>query len=139
MKNQLAAHLSFPFARNAEITIKRKKRVIKIQAELATSEIEIFQSACYRTSKDLPKPLILLFDNSTIQSFTLQSYQTPIEQILVEADTNNVVGVFWLKPQQVAGNHIQGFTGLRCVILANPGFAEKNKISLDDTTITIKC
>jgi len=138
MKNQPAAHLSFPFARNAEITIKRKKRVIKIQAELATSEIEIFQSACYRTSKDLPKPLVLLFDNSTIQSFTLQNYQTPIEQILVEADTNNVVGVFWLKPQRVAGNHIQGFTGLRCVILANPGFAEKNKISLDDTTITIK-
>ena len=138
MKNLPTTHLSFPFARNAEITIKRKTRVIKIQAELATSEIEIFQSACYRTSKDIQKPLVLLFDNPAIQSFTLQNYQTPIEQILVEVDTNNVVGVFWLKSQQVAGNHIQGFTGLRCVILANPGFAEKNKISLDDTIITIK-
>ena len=138
MKNLTTTHLSFPFAKNAEITIKRKKRITKIEAELATSEIEIFQSACYRTSKDLQKPLVLFFENSTIQSFTLQNYQTPIEQILVEVDTNNVVGVFWLKPQQVAGNHIQGFTGLQCVILANPGFAEKNKISLDDTTITIK-
>jgi len=53
MKNLPAAHLSFPFARNAEITIKRKKRVIKIQAELATSEIEIFQYATVpqKTSK----------------------------------------------------------------------------------------
>jgi hypothetical protein len=47
------------------------------------------------------------------------------------------VGVFWLKPQQVEGNHIQGFTGLSFVILANPGFAEANRISLDDTTIII--
>ena len=138
MKNQPITHLSIPFTRNAEITIKRKNRVTKIEVELAASEIEIFQSACYRTAKDLQKPLVLLFDNPTIQSFTLQNYITPIEQILVEADTNNVVGVFWLKPQQVAGNHIQGFTGLSFVILSNPGFAEKNKISLDDTIITIK-
>jgi hypothetical protein len=61
-----------------------------------------------------------------------------VEQILVESETNQVVGVFWLKPQQVEGNHIQGFTGLSFVILANPGFAEANRISLDDTTITIK-
>lgn len=79
MKNQPAAHLLFPFARNAEITIKRKKRVIKIEVELAASEIEIFQSACYRTAKDLKKPLVLLFDNPAIQSFTLENYQTPIE------------------------------------------------------------
>ncbi|MBM3417920.1 MAG: hypothetical protein FJY17_03230, partial [Bacteroidetes bacterium] len=100
MKNQSTTHLPIPFTRNAEITIKRKTGVIKIEVELAASEIEIFQSACYRSAKDLQKPLVLLFDNPTIQSFTLQNYITPIEQILVEADTSNVVGVFWLKPQQ---------------------------------------
>jgi len=137
MKNQPSTHLAFPFVGTAQLTIKRKTRVKKIEVEIATSEIEIFQSACYRTSKDLDKPLVLVFDNPTIQSFTLQNYITPVEQILVESDSDQVVGIFWLKPQQVEGNHIQGFTGLSFVILANPGFAEANRISLDDTTITI--
>ena len=137
MKNQPSTHLAFPFVGTAQLTIKRKKRVKKIEVELATSEIEIFQSACYRSAKDLQKPLVLVFDNPTIQSFTLQNYITPVEQILIESDSNQVVGVFWLKPQQVAGSHIQGFTGLGFVILAKPGFAEANRISLDDTTITI--
>ena len=97
MKNLTTTHLSFPFAKNAEITIKRKKRITKIEAELATSEIEIFQSACYRTSKDLQKPLVLFFENSTIQSFTLQNYQTPIEQILVEVDTKQCSGCLLAK------------------------------------------
>ena len=137
MKIQPSTHLAVPFTGSAQLTIKRKKRVKKIEVELATSEIEIFQSACYRSEKDLQKPLVLLFGNPTIQSFTLQNYITPVEQILVESGTDQVVGVFWLKPQQVEGNHIQGFTGLSFVILANPGFAEANRISLDDTTITI--
>jgi len=137
MKNQPSKHLAFPFVGKAQLTIKHKTRVKKIEVEIATSEIEIFQSACYRSSKDLDKPLVLVFDNPTIQSFTLQNYITPVEQILVESDSNQVVGIFWLKPQQVAGSHIQGFTGLSFVILANPGFAEANRISLDDTTITI--
>ena len=73
MKNQSAAHLAFPFTGSAQLTIKRKKRVKKIEVELATSEIEIFQSACYRSAKDLQKPLVLVFSNPTIQSFTLQN------------------------------------------------------------------
>ncbi|MBM3454045.1 MAG: hypothetical protein FJX80_02735 [Bacteroidetes bacterium] len=137
MKNQPSKHLAFPFVGKAQLTIKHKTRVKKIEVEIATSEIEIFQSACYRSSKDLDKPLVLVFDNPTIQSFTLQNYITPVEQILVESDSYQVVGIFWLKSQQVAGSHIQGFTGLSFVILANPGFAEANRISLDDTTITI--
>jgi len=35
MKNQPATHLPIPFTRNAEITVKRKNRVTKIEVELA--------------------------------------------------------------------------------------------------------
>jgi hypothetical protein len=133
-KNQM---LSFPFANQAELVIKTKSKKTIVKAELASSVIEIFQSACFRKPSDLPQPLVLQFGDPTIQHFTLQNFSFKVEQILVEAGSNKIVGIYWHHPNQAKGNIIQGFSGLSCVILATPGFAEKHKIDLKDTRILI--
>ena len=137
MTTKPSTYLPFPFAHKAEIIIENESGITTIEAELASSEIEIFQSACYRTT-DLEKPLVLLFSDPTIEHFTLQNYKIPVEQLFVEYETNKIVGVYWLKPKKDAGNEVQAFTGLRCVILAKSGFSEINNISFDHTTIMIK-
>jgi hypothetical protein len=131
-------HLAFPFANQAELVIKTKSKKTSVQAELASSVIEIFQSACFRKPSDLTQPLVLQFGDPTLQHFTLQNFSFKVEQILVEAGSNKIVGIYWHHPNQAKGNVIQGFSGLSCVILATPGFAEKHKIDLKDTRILIK-
>lgn len=131
-------HLPFPFAHKAQIDIKNEAGFKQVDAELAASEIEIFQSAAYRTDKDLPRPLVLLFDDATQQQFSKQDLSTPLEQILIEANTGKVVGIYPILPNPSKGRFIQCFSGLQAVILALPGFAKKHGIQLHKTIVGIK-
>ncbi len=131
-------HLPFPFSGKAAILISKGTSTYEINAELARSDIEIFQSACYRGPEDLPRPLVLQFGNPAVQHFCLQNYDFPLEQILVEYESNKVVSINPLKPKQGEGHFIQGYAGLSCIILAGPGFANQHNIEIQNTLITIK-
>ena len=77
-------NLEFPFQDSIELSIQtgnRKKRVI---CELASSEIEIFQSLTKRSKKDFKIPLVLLFKNPLIQSFSIQGFNFPLEQYCID-------------------------------------------------------
>jgi uncharacterized membrane protein (UPF0127 family) len=131
-------HLPFPFERSAQLTIESGKKTIHLESELAASEIEIFQSAAYRAATDLPRPLVLLFDDPTQQQFSKQDLNIPLEQILIEAGTHKVVGIHPIVPNPAKGRFIQCFSGLQAVILALPGFAKKHRIQVQKTFVTIK-
>jgi len=131
-------HLTFPFPGRTELTISGKSREYNIVAELASSVIEIFQSASYRNLIDDNQPLVLQFDNPAVQSFCMQSFKMPVEQIIVEHGSGKVTTVNLLQPVNHPGNHIQGYSGLSCVILAAPGFAQSNHIEKNKTFITLK-
>ena len=131
-------HLPFPFERSVRLSIKNSANTQTIDAELAASEIEIFQSAAYRTENDLDRPLVLLFDDPTQQQFSKQDLSVPLEQILIEAGSNEVVGIYPITPNPSKGRFIQCFSGLQAVILALPGFAKKHRIQLHKTIVNIK-
>ena len=131
-------HLPFPFGGKVEIRTMSKGNTAKILAESARSLIEIFQSACYRQSRDLEQPLVLLFEDPNVQYFCLQNYLKPVEQILADHETGLVVSVLRINPGRDKGSHIRAFAGLRCVILANPGFAETYGIEQGNTIIHLK-
>jgi len=132
------SHLPFPFERSARLAIKNAVKTQAVDAELAASEIEIFQSAAYRTAKDLPRPLVLLFDDPTQQQFSKQDLSIPLEQILIEYGSNKVVGIYPITPHPSKGRFIQCYSGLQAVILALPGFAKKHRIQLHKTIVNIK-
>lgn len=136
MSNQ--KHLEIPFAGKVELEIKTGKKSSRLVAEAATSEIEIFQAASYRTKKQLSTPLVLLFDDPTEQQFTKQETSFPVEQILVEYGTNKIIGIFPVNPKQSKGKFVQCFSGLSALIIAPLGFASKNNIKLHETKIIVK-
>ena len=138
MNQENHQHLPFPFPGRTALFIRGKSGDEVLVAELATSVIEVFQSACYRDGIDPSQPLVMQFDNPAVQSFCLQNFTVPVEQILVEHGTEKVTTVNLLQPRQHPGSHIQGFSGLSCVILAAPGFAESNHIETNHTFITLK-
>ena len=131
-------HLPFPFPRRTAMAIGRQTNNDVLIAELAASDIEIFQSACYRDVMDPGQPLVLQFGNPTIQNFSMQKFSVPLEQILVEYGTNRVIGIYQLKLNEYSGGHIVGFSGLSCVILSVPGFARNHDIETKNTFITLK-
>lgn len=138
MNQENLQHLPFPFPGRTALFIRGQTGDEVLVAELATSVIEVFQAASYRDGIDPSQPLVLQFDNPAVQSFCLQSFKVPVEQILVEHDTGKVTTVNLLQPVNHPGSHIQGYSGLSCVILAAPGFAQSNHIEKNNTFITLK-
>jgi hypothetical protein len=131
-------HLPFPFPNKATLVINNKTKITNVKAELATSPIEIYQSACFRNPDDLKDPLVLVFGDPTLQYFSLQNFQFKVEQILVEHKANQIAGVHWHYPNQSTGTLIQGYSELAFLILAKPGFCQEHNMNLKDTTITLK-
>ena len=111
-------HLQFPFAENITIKITKSKKKILIDCELASSEIEIFQSLSYRTKKDFKKPLVLLFDNPTTQYLSRQSFNFPVIQVNVNYDNNLVKKVSLVpKSNKENGQYIQSYAEFSIVLL----------------------
>lgn len=131
-------HLPVPFPGRNELTIRGLSREDVIVAEIATSVIEIFQSASYRNSIDPDQPLVLRFENQAVQNYCLQNFPVPLELIQVESGTNKVTGIALVQPTQNSGTIIQAFSGLSCAILASPGFADRYYIQLQHSFITLK-
>jgi hypothetical protein len=130
-------HLPTPFPWRTTLTIRNESGTSQIAAEIARSEIEWFQSACYRGPEDVPRPLVLQLGNPAVQHFCLQNYDIPLEQVLVEYGTHKVSSINTLTPRQGEGSFIQGYAGLSCIILGLPGFAKLNGIEIQNTFITL--
>ena len=132
------SYLSFPFEKSATLIIKTGATKKTISVEVANSEIEIFQSLCYREIKDFKNPLALRFTNHLVQSLSLQEFTFDAEQILVEAESNVVRGVQFIKKSKFQGKNIQSYAGFSLAIIAPIGFAKKFGIALNKTIINIK-
>jgi hypothetical protein len=128
-------HLPFPFEESAILLINNGETKKTADCELATSDIEIFQSILYR--KKLEKPLILKFATDRLQSFSLQGYKFDIEQICITPETFIVKSATTLKKRKDEGRFIQGYSEFAFVILAPIGFIKKYKVQTDKTKIKL--
>ncbi len=103
-------HLQFPFAENITIEISNGRKKVLVDCELASSEIEIFQSLSFSSKKDFKKPLVLLFDNPTTQYLSRHSFNFAVIQINVNYGNNMVKKVLLVpKSNKVNGQYIQSF------------------------------
>jgi uncharacterized membrane protein (UPF0127 family) len=132
-------HLQFPFAENVTIEISNGKKKVLVDCELATSEIEIFQSLSYRTKIDFKKPLVLLFDNPTTQHLSRQSFNFPVIQVNVNHGNNLVKKVSLVpKSNKVNGQYIQSYAEFSLVLLLLVDSELKKLIVENKTIISLK-
>lgn len=128
-------HLKFPFAENVTIEISNGKKKVLVDCELASSEIEIFQSLSYRTKKDFKNPLVLLFDNPTTQYLSRQSFNFSVTQVNVNHGNNLVKKVSLIpKSNKENGQYIQSYAEFSLVLLL-PFENELKKLIVENKTI----
>jgi len=130
--------LNTPFEKTCTLLFTTGKHFLKIKTELASSDVEIFQSLNYRTKKEFTQPLTLKFSNPLVQSFVKISFHFPVEMIAVDYITNKVKKSQYVPAKKEEGDYIQGFSEYSLVLYAPRGFCKKNKILEDSTTIVIK-
>lgn len=131
-------YLSFPFTESITLIIKTGSLAVKLQTELASTDIEIYQSLNYRTIKHFKRPLTLLFNKPLIQTFTKLNYAFTTELLAIDYQTNKVKKIQTIHPKKEQGDFIQGFSEYALVVLAPKGFCKKNKIEEGKTIINIK-
>lgn len=129
-------HLNIPFQDTIELTFKIGNRKKKVICELASSEIEIFQSLTKRKKKDFKLPLVLLFKNPLIQSFSLQGFNFPVEQICVDNSTNIVKKNNIIHPTKSLGEFVQSYSEFSMVILSPLKYYPKGLVELNKTKIS---
>ncbi|MCA2856519.1 MAG: hypothetical protein IM449_16915 [Microcystis sp. M065S1] len=101
-------HLTNPFDQTAKLKITTGSKKILLEAELASSEIEIYQSLNYRQPEEFIQPLVLRFQNPNIQYFSRQSFAFPVIQVCAERKTGLVKRVAPIAAQaNTDGNFIQ--------------------------------
>ncbi|MBU3715216.1 MAG: hypothetical protein FGM46_09780, partial [Ferruginibacter sp.] len=71
-------HLNYPFDQTVTLNITTGGKKILLEAELASSEMEIYQSLNYRQPDEFTRPLVLRFQNPNIQYFSKQSFAFPV-------------------------------------------------------------
>jgi hypothetical protein len=127
-------HLQFPFAENVTIEIANGRKKVLVDCELASSEIEIFQSLSFRTKKDFKKPLVLLFDNPTTHYLSRQSFNFPLIQVNVN-HSNNLTKKVMLVPKsnKVNGQYIQSYSEFSLVLFL-PFDSELRKVIVENKT-----
>lgn len=127
-------NLQFPFVENVSIKITNGKKKVLVDCELASSEIEIFQSLSYRTKKDFKKALVLRFDNPTTQYLSRQSFNFPVIQVNVNHG-NNLVKKISLVPRsnKENGQYIQSYAEFSIVLLL-PLDTELKKLLVENKT-----
>ncbi len=128
-------HLAIPFQDSIELTFDNRTRKKSLVCELASTEIEIFQSLCYRNAKDFKTPLVLLFKNPLIQSLSMIGYKFDVEQIFVNIETGVVNKIYTIYKSKQSGLFIQGYSEFSMVILAPVGFCNKYSIEILKTKI----
>lgn len=132
-------HLKFPFVENVTVEISNGSKKTRISCELASSDVEIFQSLNYRKSKDFDKPLVLLFANANKQYFSLQSFNFPVTQISIDPTTNSVKKKSYIpSTKNKSGYFIQSYCEFSMVILFPDNFDLLQNIVEDKTKIKIK-
>ena len=128
-------HLQYPFAENVTIEITNGKKKVLVNCELASSEIEIFQSLSYRTKKDFKEPLALMFGNPTTQYLSRQSFNFPVVQVNVNHENNLVKKISLVqKSNKENGQYIQSYAEFSLVLLL-PLDSELNKIIVENKTL----
>lgn len=112
-------YLKYLFEERITLEISNGNKKHKVECELASSEIEIFQSLTYRKAKEFTTPLVLLFDNPIKQYFSNQKFSFPVLQINVYHKSQLVkkVGVVQ-KSKTSRGAYIQSYSEFSMVILA---------------------
>lgn len=129
-------NLKFPFEAKCSISISNGKKLQRVECELATSAIEIFQSLSFREPSDFTIPLVLKFKDVNVQSFVLSKYNFLVEQIPVDKDFK--VAGFSIVPTGVSnGDYIQAFSSFLFIIQAPLGFTKKHKIN-ENSIIKLK-
>lgn len=131
-------HLNFPFAETVALVVKNGKAKLTVDCELASSEIEIYQSLAYRKKKDFTRPLALVFESPTVQYFSKQAFDFPLVQVNVDYQSNLVKKVLHIpKSGKVNGSYIQAYSEFSLVLLIPHGSELIKHIVLDQTTITL--
>jgi hypothetical protein len=132
-------HLEYPFEESIRVEIKNGKESFIIECELASSEIEIYQSLSYRRSKDFKKPMILLFNDHTKQHFSKHSFAFPVVQACVHYKSKLVKKLSFIsKAKEDSGGYIQAFSEFSLALLLPYKSDLVKKIVTDKTRITIK-
>ena len=124
-------HLSFPFESSTALQIKTGKKKDQLICELATSDIEIYQSLNYRAKKDFKIPLVLQFESPIVQSLSLQNFSFPVEQICIDYRDGKVKKTGIISPSKTQGKFIHGYSEFSLVILAPVGTIKKYGITID--------
>lgn len=132
------SQLNTPFEHLATLLISKGKNQLKIETELASSDIEIFQSLNYRRKKDFTQPLTLKFSNPLAQSFVKINFLFPVELISIDYITNKVKKIQLIPTNENKGDFIQGFSEYSVAVFAPRGFSKTNKIEEGVTSIKIK-
>ena len=130
-------YLNTPFERSIQLEIKNGLRKFTIDCELAASEIEIFQSASFRTKSQFRKPLVLKFSNPLVQAFSLQQFQFDVVQVCVGFEDSVVTKVSFIPAYKDKGTFIQCFSGFSMVLFLEPNHFALKKIAIEKTKILI--
>ena len=129
-------HLSYPFDQTAKLKITNGSKKFLLEAELASSEIEIYQSLNYRLPDEFIQPLVLRFQNPDIQYFSRQSFAFPVVQVCAERKTGLVKRVAPIAAQvNTGGNFIQCYSEFLLVLFLPPNAPVLKQIKTGVTTI----
>jgi hypothetical protein len=129
-------HLSYPFDQTAKLKITNGSKKFLLEAELASSEIEIYQSLNYRLPDEFIQPLVLRFQNPDIQYFSRQSFAFPVVQVCVDWKTELVKRVASIAAQaNTGGNFIQCYSEFLLVLFLPPNARVLKQIKTGSTTI----
>lgn len=129
-------HLSYPFNQIAKLRITNGNTKIILEAELAYSEIEIYQSLNYRKPDEFTRPMVLRFQNPNIQYFSKQSFAFPVVQVCVDWKTGLVKRVASItQPTNSEGNFIQCYSEFLLVLFLPPNAPVLKQIKTGSTII----
>ncbi len=129
-------HIRFPFAESIDLSIVKGGKTTIINCELASSDVEIFQSLNYRKKSIFKRPLVLQFSNPLLQTYSALNFDFAVEQICVDHVTNVVKKISVISPHKKTGSFLQGYSEFSIVILAPVGFAREYRVKEDNTLIS---
>ena len=132
-------HLNYPFDQAVTLNITTGGKKILLEAELASSEMEIYQSLNYRKPDEFTRPLVLSFQNSNIQYFSRQSFTFPVVQVCVDWKTGLVKRVAPItQSTNSEGNFIQCYSEFLLVLFLPPNAPVLKQIKTGSTIIRFK-
>ena len=132
-------HLNYPFDQTVTLNITTDGKKILLETELASSEMEIYQSLNYRKPDEFTRPLVLLFQNPNIQYFSKQAFAFPVVQVCCEKKTGLVKRVALItQPTNFEGNFIQCYSEFLLVLYLPPNAPVLKQIKTGSTIIRFK-